>query len=640
MARSRSKIKSSEITEQTIIQTVQNYRHESEDAKQSRMRQNRINYDTYHMRRHQGSKLQGQSNEFLPKQSMAVEQGANFIQQGLIDLGDWFSVEAEEGINPDLMQIKPDEIRKLLMRQLEKLNFHNLMGDAAKLGFLGSLMIFKISGRLVTKAEFITREELKGNSFKKILVKKEDKIWELSIELVRQEDYFPDPTGRKLYEMQDSMIDAYAFRQLADQGLYDKEAVERAIVSSNVQTPDDRFKKARETGQNTTNHGFRNQIKLTELWGNILGPNGELLHENVVTTIANDQFVVRKPVKNPFWHGESPFVTVPIISVPHSVWHRALMDAPTNLNLAINEMFNLMVDGGMMAVHGIKQVREDYLDDPSQVANGIAPGTTLKANSSTPPGAKVLERVDTATVPGDGFNMFGLLSGEFNEAALTSALRQGGETLRKESATAIVEQSQSLNSMFTGIVKNIETGLDKVLDKSWKVMAQHMNDLNAPAMRALLGSQRQKVIAAMPREEIFAETVNGTRFKTFGISETLNKQREFTKLQAYLQTVAGSEVLSEAFVQQGNSFGKLLDEIAKSLDINPAKLKEQDNKDSGRGESQPGGQVQAAEASGTQQAQQGGPDLQSQIPQAGAAGNQGDLTPQQGLPQTEFPGGQ
>lgn len=633
MARnSSSELKSGEIDEQTIIQTVENYRNESRDGKQSRMRQNRLNYDTYHLRRHSSAKLQGQSNEFLPKMNMAVEQGANFIQQGLIDLGDWFSVEPEEGLNLDALKIKPEEIRRLLLRQLEKLRFHNLIGDAAKLGFIGSLMIFKVSGRVVSKAEFVAKDELKGNTFQKQLIKIEDKVWELNIELVRQEDYFPDPTGRGLYEMQDSHIDAYRLRQLAEGpgAIYDKEAVEKAISSANVQTPDDRFKKARETGQNTTNHGFRKQVKLTEVWGNLLGPNGELLHENVVTTIANDQFVLRKPTKNPFWHGESPFVTIPIVSVPHSVWHKALMDAPTHLNLAINEMFNLMVDGGMMSVHGIKQVREDWLDDASQVANGIAPGTTLKANSSTPPGAKVLERVDTASVPGDGFNMFGLLSGEFNEAALTSALRQGGETFRKESATAIVEQSQALNSMFAGIVKNIETGLDKVLCKSWKVIAQNMTDLNSAAVRALVGSQRQKVLMGMGREEIFAETVNGTRFKTFGISETLNKQRDFTKLQAFLQTVAGSEVLSEAFVTQGGSFGKLLEQITKSLDINPAKLKEEDGKDAGRSE----------EATPQATADlQGGPNVQSQIPQAGAAGNQGDLAPQQGIPQTEVPTG-
>jgi len=637
MARAdNTELKTSEISDQTIIQTAVNYRNESRDAKQSRMQKNRINFDTYHMRNHSTGKLQGQSNEFLPKQTMAVEQGANLIQQGLIDIGEWFTVEAEEGLNPELLSIKPDEIRKLLMRQLEKIQFHNIMGDAAKLGFLGSLMIFKVSGRTVSKPEFVAKDELKGNSFKKILVKKENKVWELNIELVRQEDYFPDPTGRKLYEMQDSFIDAYALRQLAEgkDAIYDKKAVEAAIASAS-QGVDDKHKRARETGQNSTNHGFRKQVKLTEIWGNILGPNGELLFENVVTTIANDQFVIRKPTKNPFWHGESPFVTAPIVSVPHSVWHKALMDAPTRLNLAINEMFNLMVDGGMMAVHGIKQVREDWLDDASQVANGIAPGDTLKANSSTPVGAKVLERVDTSSVPNDGFSMFGVLNQEFTEAALTTALRQGGETFRRESATAIVEQSQALTSMFTGIVKNIETGLDKVLEKSWKVMSQHMNDMNSAALRALLGGQRQKAIAGMSKEQIFAETANGTRFKTFGISETLNKQRDFTKLQALLQTVSGSEVLSEAFVSQGGSFSKLLDEIIKSLDINPAKIKEPDTRDAGLE-----APIQAPEeAVSPLQNQQGGADVQSQIPQAGAIGNQQDLFAEAGAAQAEFPVG-
>ena len=624
MAKSKP-LANTEINDQVIIQTVNNYRYEAEQARRTRMDQNRINFDVYHMRTDNKGKIPGQSNEFLPRMSMAVEQGANFIQQGLIDIGDWFRVEAEAGLNTDALLIKPEEIRLILKRQLENIMFHNKIGDAAKLGFIGSLMIFKVHGKRVPKPEYVARTEVKGDTLNRQLIKIHNKAWELSIELIRQEDYLPDPSGLGLYEMQDSWIDAYALRQLAegDNAIYDKAIVEKCIAAGASEKPGDANKRAHETGQNVANAGYRKQVKLTEVWGNILGPNGELLHENIVTTIANDQYVIRKPTKNPYWHGDSPFIAIPILSVPHSVWHKAVMDSATHLNLAINEMFNLMVDGGMMAVHGIKQVREDWLDDVNQVAEGITAGTTLKANSSTPPGQHVLERIDTSSVPADGFNMLNVLSQEFNASAFTNDLRMGVQSFRAVKATEVVEASQSLTSMFTGMVKNIETGLDKVLDKSWKVIAQHMDDMDSAAMTALLGVKRQKVIAAMSREEIFAETVNGTRFKTFGISETLNKQRDFTKLQAFLQTVASSEVMLESFLSRGYSFGKLLEEIMKALDINVAKLKEEE-----AGEPPPEVALPP----------QPGPNLQSQIPQAGAASNQADLGPSGPIPQTKFPG--
>ena len=62
----------------------------------------------------------------------------------------------------------------------------------------------------------------------------------------------------------------------------------------------------------------------------------------------------------------------------------------------------------------------------------------------------------------------------------------------------------------------------------------------------------------------------------------------------------------------------------RSLDINPYKI-EADRAN--------GGDLSAAPVAAPE-APSGLPDVQSQIPQAGAAGNQGDLSP---IPQADFP---
>lgn len=617
-------IKSKEVLdEQTVISTLQNYRQEAETAKRSRMQKNKQNFDTFHLKQDWSHKNKGQSKEFLPKQSMAVEQAANFIQQGLVDLGEWFKVEEEEGVDKNTLKIKPEEIQILLRHQLDKMNFVNKVGDATKLGLLGSLMIAKVTGKIVTKPTFRIEEELKATSFVRKLIKRDDKIWQLQIDLVRQEDYFPDPTGRGLYEFQDIETDFFEIERLSKgpNAIYDKAAVDK-LRGSFTQNHDQRHNKSRETGQNTTFSTFRRPVKLTELWGNILDSRGNLIYENIVTTIANDQFVLRKPTPNPLWHGESPFVVAPIISVPHSVWHRALMDAPTMLNKAINEIFNLTLDGGLMAVHGIKQIREHWLEDPSQIEEGVAPAETLRANTSCPPGQKVLERIDTASVPPEVLSVLNIINQEFNTSALTNDLRQGVQSFRAVKATEVVEASQSITSMFTGMAKSIEEKfISKILAKSWKTMAQHMTELNPAVTKSLLGTERGRAVIELSNEEIFSETVNATVFRVFGISLTLNRQRDFTKLQGLLQTIGGSETLTEAFVQKF-SFPKLLEEIMKSLDINIHKLEEE----------VPEGSAQPQEP-----APQGAPDQQSQIPQAGAPTQQGDLTPEGAIPQTEFP---
>lgn len=620
-----------------LISCVARYRKEADEAKRDRMTQNKSNFDAFHLKQDWSYKVKGQSTEFLPKVSMAVEQAANFIQQGLVDIGDWWKVEADLGMTEDLMRVKPSTIYKLTQRHLELDGFIGKINEAVKLGLLGSLIIAKVGGRYVNRPKYVVNNKIKASGgYKKQLVRKMDKAWQLEITLIRHEDYRVDPTGRGLYEMQDIYMDYHEVLALSEgeNAIYDKVVVEKLKGQGSQTSSDQEWNKARETGQNVTGKGSRNQIKLTEVWGTLLNCDGEVMHDNCVMTIANDNFVIQRPTDNPNWHGESPYVVCPIIRVPHSVWHKALMDAPTKLNFATNELFNLALDGGLMAVHGIKQIRTNWLEDASQVENGIPAGEVLKVNAQCPPGAAVIERVDTSTVPKETLDMMNIANQELNVASLTNDLRMGVASFRAVKATEVVEASQTINSMFTGMAKQIEGDkgsgfITPLLTKAWKTIAQHIDELDSAQVKALLGERVASELLAMGNEELFAATVEGAKFSVFGISAMLNKQKDFTKLTALLQTIGTSEALMEAFIKKYD-FTKILTEIMRSLDISTHKIE---------ADAQAGGDLTQEPA----QPQQPGfapgetPNEQSQIPQAGAAGNQGDLSAQSAIPATSFP---
>lgn len=618
-----------------IISCIHNYRHEAKEAKRDRMEANKRNFDAYHMRQDFSYKTEGQSRDFLPKVSLAVEQNANMIQQGLMDCGDWFKVEPQAGVSEDIMSIKPSTIYKILDRQLSKDGFMRKINDMMKLGQLGALIIVKVGGKYKNKPKYEVKTEKVGKEFKKSLYKKDDKAWQLDLRIVRHEDYFPDPTGRGLYEMEDIYMDYHDVLRLAtgSDAIYDMSVVKDLAGSllSGGDEASQAMNKSRETGQNIAQANYRKQVKLTEVWGNIINEEGELVHENIVCTIANDQFIIQKPTPNPYWHQESPFIVTPLLSVPHAVWGKALMDAPTSLNTAVNELYNLMFDGAMMAVHGIKQIREDWVVDASQVADGIQTGTTVKINSTAPIGGKVIERVDTAGVPAEAMSMLQTVNQEFYAATLSNEMRGGGMDFKNVRATAVVESSQAINNMFTGIAKQVEgdeqSGLiTPLLQKAWKVISQHILELDKKELAALVGQQVVNSLEQMGAEEIFADTVQSTAFRTFGISATLNKQKDFTKMTALLQTIASSEPMMEAFIKKYD-FTKFLTELMRSLDI-PAFKIEADEK-AGGDLSQQGSQMP-----GMQQGEM--PNQQSQIAQAGAVANQGDLNPYSQM-QPNFP---
>jgi hypothetical protein len=577
----KRKARSTNTPEETkILQVSVAYKDEAEHAKFDRMEMNRDNWDVFHLRGDYSHKLKGQSQEFLPKQSLATEQFAAFIQQGLVDMDDWFSIESRLGLEglEQFMILSPYEAEKIVRRYLEKAKFYQTVNDFMKLACNESLVIAKVHGCRVPKPKYRVKQSFtEGGKKKYDLLKTKDTVWELRVSPVRGEDFYPDPSGRGMYFMEEIEMDTYELRKLAEgpNAIYDKDAVEKAIKDFKATGTDERDeRRAREMGQNMEADSIRKKIRIFECWGNIIDPvTGDLLHENVMWTCANDfKNLIQKPVRNPYWHGRIPYVVTPILRVPNSVWHKALNDAPTFLNLAQNELFNLMLDGALKSVHNIGQIRREWLDDENQVSNGIPAGTVLDVSTAAPVGAKAYEELTTGKVPQDGLAMYELLNSEFNQAALSNELRLGQLPGRSVKATEVVEASQSLTNLFSGVAKNIEKEfITPIIEMSLMTIAQHADDLDDAELESELGADKARRLALVPRPELFKAVVEGFKYKVNGISTILSRMKNHQKLMVFLQTIGQSDVLIQEFAKK-YSFEKMLGIVMKSLDINGEEL--------------------------------------------------------------------
>jgi hypothetical protein len=313
-------------------------------------------------------------------------------------------------------------------------------------------------------------------------------------------------------------------------------------------------------------------VRLDEFWGTVINSDGEIEHENVVMTLANDKWLIRPPKPNPLWHQKSPFIRSPILEVANSVWPIALMDAPTKLARTLIELHNLILDAAFKRVHSISQIRVNDLADPNQVSEGIRPGTKLLVKSSLPHGGKVMEGLEESDIPNDAINILNLHQQEFNAAALTNDLRQGVMSTRAVKATEVVEASQNITSMFQGLSKNIESKyIEPELELQWMTIAQNWEDISKDEFIALFGIERGTELSQLSSEDVFVSSVNGFKFAVFGISQTLSKAQDFRKLTTLLQTIGGSDVLIEEFIKK-YSFGKFLGEVMGALDIDKHKI--------------------------------------------------------------------
>ena len=599
-------------------------REEADEAKQDRINLNRDNFDMFHLRHNFSHKKKGQSREVLSKQRMAVIQIVSFFQQALADIGEWWRVE--EKVTGQLLMLSPEEIQKLTNWQMEQQDYYSHVGNCVQSGLLQSLIISKTAGKLIPKTRFETTGK-KGQ--KKVLVV-DDKTWRIQQTCVSAENFYPDPVpGRGLYEIEEMWIDYHDMIQLSkgDDPLYNKKVNELSM--NQIQDYEEQQRVHRETDQNTTRESHIPQVKLTEFWGDVV-INGELEYENVVITLANEQVIIRGPEPNPLWHQGSPYTCAPLIEVANSVWHTSIMDAATKHNNTLIEMYNLMLDASLKAVHGISQINIDALADAKQVSGNIPWGTVLKTNSSLAPGQKVMESVVTGDVPQDIFTMMNVVQQEFNASSMSSDLRQGVMPFRQVKATEVVETSNTITSVFQGVAKNVEQKLiQKELDIAWKTVCQNLDLIDKAELVALFGKERGEAISQMDPQEVFVNTVNGTKFKVFGISLTLSKAMDFRKWTTLLQTVFANEMLLEIFLQKYDPT-KFLNEILISMDIDKSKIEI------------PEAQLQAQEQQQAEQQQAGpaGPDMMSQVPQAGA-GSLADIFgggAESGIPQSNFPG--
>jgi hypothetical protein len=320
---------------------------------------------------------------------------------------------------------------------------------------------------------------------------------------------------------------------------------------------------------------FRKRVVIDEYWGMIIDSEGKVTHRNAVWTVANKEFLIREPVENPYWHGTDPFVEIPIIREPFSVWHKALYDDVVPLNLAINELFNLMLDGGLASVWGIRQVQPELLEDPRQVAGGVPQGKTLVMRSDAPNDAEVLKQVATGRVPQDALAMFSLLNAEFNAAARTNDLRLGSIPSKEVKATEIVEMQGAQNVVMESIITNIEAGLTRILRKAWMVILQEAPDLALTDVGEALTAQEVRTLAVMDAKDRFTTMGLNTSFRVSGLSETLTKTRDFQRMMAALQVAANNPILQGAVLRRTDP-DKVWLKILKMLNINPEELERDD----------------------------------------------------------------
>lgn len=556
--------------DRVIIEVTQSYKNEAEQARLDRIAKNRHNWNVYWGKIDWSHKQPGQSSEHLPKMATAAEQVRAFIKKSLVAFGDWYTVKT-----PNDYPLSPEQVRALMQRFLERVvvsrnktqPFETVMANAVMQGLMESLIVLKVHGGLVGEKVFTVEPGEPLAALPPRLVSQGRSLWRLRIDIIPTEDYYPDPTGRGLYRLHEVERDFLDVHEMAEAGIYDPKVVK--MLDDDFAKDEASARKAQQRNQReAVNPRGRRRVVLTEGWGTILGPNGLPLHKDVCWTIANGKYVIRQPEPYPFWHGEDPFIEAPLIQNPHTVWSKALYDDVASLNIALDELYNLILDGGISSVWGVRQVRTAWLEDERQVAGGIPANATLAINESAPADGKVVEMVASGKVPPEAMAVLNLTSQEHNSASLVNDLRTGAIPEKNVKATEAMLADQSSTALMDSISSEIERNvISPTLRKSWFTILQFAEDISAEDVANAIGLDGAFMLSQLAPAERYAMLAR-TDFNVNGLSATMQKTRDFQKVMALLQGVAMNPILLEAFVRT-TSGDKALMTLIRMLNLNP-----------------------------------------------------------------------
>ncbi len=574
-----------------VLDAIRLYKQESEDSRRTRDRLNDRNWAAYLSKQDWSHKKEDQSKEFSPHTSMGVEAITGLVGKGVTGTGNFMSMDI---VNESLMT--SNQARALLKFHLEdeKTDFVDAIQQGVKIALLSSVFTHKIRHEVIDD-EFI-----------------------IKVDVEKPEKTYPDPTGRELYFVHKVIKDLHDVVKLADKGVYDKDEV--AKITTDFVEQDKEAREQRQRNHNQPLPNFRKRVTLDEVHGTIINQKGEVIDEGIIATMANNKYLLRKPRKNPRFHGKWPFVRTPIIKVPGSVWHKALYDDAVRINLYINELQNLMLDGGMAAAHDVKTIRPDDLKDPSQASGGVPPGTTLLLKDDVPRDEQTLQTVKTGEVPNDAFGMHTVAVKDFQMASLFTDIRAGSVPPRQVKATEIIEKEQAVGQQLDSFARTVEKALAKDLRLIWAEIMQFRN--NYFDVAHIIGDKAAFALSMMSPRERYDMFAKKTKFTVNGISSLITRGRNFQKLMIAVDTMFKNPILAKAFSERFSA-NKIIDKIFEGLDLDASTI-ELDKDEQGITEEQIA-QLFGGQKTGAQAAAAGGrnPFPNSTTPQPATRGEGG-----------------
>lgn len=451
-----------------------------------------------------------------------------------------------------------------------------------------------------------------------VVWKHEGQYGRVAIETVDPRHVWLDPTYRNLYRIRRLEIDKHELRAMARQqdkkgrSLYNLDAIEMLVTHIALDAVRQREELTGHGGETQSN---RQTITLDEYIATVVAPDGRVLAENALMVVANDQFLIRGPEKNPFWHGKDWLVSAPLVHTPLSVYGRSYMEDFGSLAKTFNNLTNLILDAVQVSSMKAFVAVPSMLADPGQLASGITPNKIFHLEEGFR-AEDFLKTLDLGALGPESIQIWQAIKNELREAADINEIGLGQFAPKgRTSATEITNTQESSSALIRSVAQTIEGRyLQPTLDLIWKTGLQHASPQDA-MLRSAAGERMYAALIAR-RKELITRPVT---FQARGISTMIQKGKTMRALLQTMQFLSQSPELLATFMKEVDmgKFVKLLFQLS-DVDISKVTISDRERMVRETAERMQASAQQAMGQAGAPAAQPQGGGVQAEMQQLAA----------------------
>jgi len=213
-------------------------------------------------------------------------------------------------------------------------------------------------------------------------------------------------------------------------------------------------------------------------------------------TVAGDrgQGVLLRAERNPYAHGELPFVRVVDHLVPHEFWGIGELEPLEGIQDTLNAIWNARIDNVKLALNQMFAVVMDYMMDPSDLV--VRPGGVIRMREGLPLN-QVFQQIDLGEVTSSSYTEAAELEREGEKVTGVSPYQTGQDSpAYNRTATGVALISEQGNTRFSFKVTLAEhMGFKKLVRQYASILQQYVPD--DLILRIKGGEAQQKMQFAM-----------------------------------------------------------------------------------------------------------------------------------------------